>query len=67
MKAYEVTKSERPYQRANAVGILGAEAWMREQPLDARKRIGTQAPRLQREPFVEHQGLIAPFLFEPLE
>jgi tRNA G18 (ribose-2'-O)-methylase SpoU len=40
---------------------------MREQRLHPRERIGTLGQRLQREPLVEHQRLVAPARFEPRE
>ena len=64
MEALKIAERERTDQRTNAIRIARIETRMREQALDARQRVGAQTPRLEREPFIEHQRLVAPVGFE---
>ena len=60
VEARQVATGERADQRAHAVGIARIEARVREQRAHARERAGRARCRLQREPLVEHQRLVAP-------
>ena len=67
VEARKVAQRECADQRAHAVRIARVEARVREERAHDAKRVVARTLRLQLEPFVEHQRLVAPSGLEPRE